>query len=117
MVHWVLWGIPAGARGLPEAVPNTPDAPSVGPKAGQGTNNEKKVGWLGPCPPPVHLNREGQARAVKTYTFKLFALDIDVGLGASATKNDLLEAIDGHVLAGGELIGEHLSQVQTTPAR
>ena len=111
-VHWVLWGIPANVRALPEAVPNTPLAPSVGPNAAQGTNTEENIGWTGPCPTPVLLSREHQASAVAQYTFKLFALDTELTLGSETTKNDLLEAIDGHVLAGGELVGEHVSNVQ-----
>ena len=111
-VHWVLWGIPADARSLPEAVPNTPLAPSVGPNAAQGTNTENNVGWTGPCPTPVLLSQEHQASAVARYTFKLYALDTGLSLGTETTKNDLLEAIDGHVLAGGELVGEHVSNVQ-----
>ena len=38
-VHWVLWGIPPDARGLPEAVPNTAEAPSIGSGARQGINS------------------------------------------------------------------------------
>ena len=111
-VHWVLWGIPADARSLPEAVPNTPEAPSVGPNAAQGTNTENNIGWTGPCPTPVLLSIEHQASAVAKYTFKVFALDTELTLGTETTKNDLLEAIDGHILAGGELVGEHVSNVQ-----
>ena len=111
-VHWVLWGIPADARSLPENVPNTPLAPSVGPNAAQGTNTENNVGWTGPCPTPVLLSQAHQASAVARYTFKLFALDTELTLGTETTKNDLLEAIEGHVLAGGELVGEHVSNVQ-----
>ena len=110
-VHWVLWGIPADARSLPEAVPNTSLAPTVGPNAAQGTNTEDKIGWTGPCPSPVLLSIEHQAAAVAQYTFKLFALDTELTLGTETTKNDLLEAIDGHILAGGELVGEHVSNV------
>ena len=51
--HWLLWGIPPDARGLPEAIPNTPEVPSIGPNTGQGTNNDNVVGWSGPCPPAV----------------------------------------------------------------
>ena len=111
-VHWVLWGIPADAQSLPEEVPNTALAPSVGPNAAQGTNTEAKIGWTGPCPSPVLLSRGHQESAVATYTFKLFALDTELTLGTETTKNDLLEAIDGHILAGGELVGEHVSNVQ-----
>jgi hypothetical protein len=115
--HWVLWGIPPDARGLSEAVPNTSEAPSIGPKARQGTNNEDKVGWSGPCPPPVRY-ADGSAGykvltpPVKQYLFRLYALDTDIELGADATKEDLLRAMDGHVLAGGELVGEHVSKTR-----
>ncbi len=110
--HWVLWGIPPDARGLPEAVPNTADAPSIGPKARQGTNSDEKVGWSGPCPPPVLLYQgvSGPIAAVKHYLFMLYALDTEIELGPEATKEDLLRAIDGHILAGGELVGEHVSK-------
>ena len=110
-VHWVLWGIPPDARGIPEAVPNIAEAPSVGPAARQGTNSDEKVGWSGPCPPPVLLYQSAGGRdAVKRYSFNLYALDTDVELGPEATKEDLLRAIDGHILAGGELMGEHVSK-------
>ena len=111
--HWVLWGIPPDARGLPEAVPNTAEAPSIGPKARQGTNSDKRVGWSGPCPPAYSVqwggDRGAQLDAVKRYWFRLYALDTEIDLGPEATKEDLLRAIDGHILAGGELVGEHVS--------
>ena len=111
-VHWVLWGIPPDARGLPEAVPNTEEAPPIGPEARQGTNSDEKVGWSGPCPPPVLLYqaRSGPIDAVKHYRFNLYALDTEIDLGPEATKEDLLRAIDGHILAGGGLVGEHVAK-------
>ena len=114
-VHWVLWGIPPDARELPEAVPNTPEAPSIGPKARQGTNNEKLVGWSGPCPSPIDLasgSGTPKDRIVSEYFFKLYALDTEIELGPEATKGDLLRAIEGHILAGGEVMGEHVSKKQ-----
>ena len=112
--HWVLWGIPPDARGLPEAVPNTAEAPSIGPKARQGTNSDEKVGWSGPCPPPVLLYTgvAGPIAAVKHYLFRLYALDTEIDLGPEATKADLLRAMDGHILAAGELVGEHVAKVR-----
>jgi hypothetical protein len=110
--HWVVWGISPDNRALPEAVANTPEAPSIGPTARQGTNGDDKIGWSGPCPPPVRLNWTGPKadnNPVKRYLFKLYALDTDIELGSDATKEDLLRAIDGHILAGGELAGEHVS--------
>ena len=115
-VHWVLWGIPPDARDLPEAVPNGPDAPAIGPAARQGTNDDQQVGWSGPCPEPVifRTTSEGHPKGdtlVKRYSFSLFALDTNVDLGPEATKADLLEAIDGHILGGGQLIGEQVGKV------
>ena len=114
--HWVLWGIPLDSRELPESVPNAPDAPSIGPNARQGTNNEDEVGWSGPCPPPIDLASDARGtakdRVVSEYFFKLYALDTDIDLGPDATKEDLLRAIDGHILAGGEVMGEHVAKTQ-----
>ena len=114
--HWVLWGIPPAARALPEAVPNTPEAPSIGPTARQGTNSEDKVGWSGPCPEPNRVpmssTRPSNTRdVVKKYTFRLYALDTDIELGSDATKEDLLRAIDGHIIIGGELTGEQVGEI------
>ncbi len=110
--HWVVWGISPDTKAIPEAVPNTPEAPSIGPTARQGTNGNEMIGWSGPCPPPVRLNWTGPKadnNPVKRYLFKLYVLDTDIELGSEATKEDLLRAIDGHILAGGELLGEHVS--------
>ena len=115
--HWVLWGIPADARGLPEEIPNGHDAPAIGPKAAQGTNDDNKIGWSGPCPGTLKLSFQpghggGPIKAANSYYFRLYALDVDLDLGAEATKWDFLRAIDGHVLAGGELLGEQVSSKQ-----
>ena len=117
-VHWLLWGIPPNLRALPEAIPNGADAPDVGPNAVQGTNTDNLLGWMGPCPPAVvvdaAVHRGGSAYApsghsVSQYYFRLYALDIDPQLDSSATKEAFLKAIDGHVLAGGELVGEQIA--------
>ena len=114
--HWVLWGIPPDARALPEAVPNTPEAPSIGPAARQGTNSEDKAGWSGPCPQPNRVPmssaRPSNTRdVVKTYTFRLYALDTGIELGPDATREDLLRAMDGHIIGGGELTGEQVGEI------
>ena len=125
-VHWLLWNIPVDLRDLPEAVANGPDAPSVGPRAAQGTNSDGTVGWSGPCPEPVTLgvstSRTGTAgglrsvadaeRSTAEYYFTLYALDTELDLGPETDKNAFLRAIDGHVIAGGELKGEQVSQTQ-----
>ena len=120
-VHWLLWGLPPDLRALPEAVPNAADAPGVGPNAVQGTNSDNVLGWTGPCPPAVvvdagvmkgrsaYLPSAVHDHSVSQYYFRLYALDIDLQLDSSATKETFLKAIDGHVLAGGELVGEQIA--------
>jgi phosphatidylethanolamine-binding protein (PEBP) family uncharacterized protein len=48
---------------------------------------------------------------VKKYTFRLYALDTDIELGSDAIKEDLLRAIDGHIVTGGELTGEQVGEI------
>jgi Raf kinase inhibitor-like YbhB/YbcL family protein len=50
---------------------------------------------MGPCPPA----------GTHRYFFKVYALDTLLGLSAKSTKRDLEKAMQGHVLAKGELIG------------
>lgn len=94
-VHWVIYGIPAAREGLPEGVPGELEVLDGGR---QGTNDFGDPGYGGPCPPPNGAHR---------YFFKLYALDADPGLEPGATKAELLEAMDGHVLAEADLIGRY----------
>src|SRR5258708_7374680 len=48
-VHWVLFNVPASVHGLPQGVPAQSTLPA-GEK--QGTNDFRKIGYGGPCPPP-----------------------------------------------------------------
>jgi Raf kinase inhibitor-like YbhB/YbcL family protein len=88
-VHWVLFNIPPGQDGLPERAQNI----GVG-----GKNNANKTIYSGPCPPPGSTHR---------YFFKLYALDAQLNLSLGATKADLLQAMEGHILAQGELMGKY----------
>jgi Raf kinase inhibitor-like YbhB/YbcL family protein len=93
-VHWVLYNLPAEKIGLIENVPPTEKLPGGGL---QGTNDFRKVGYGGPCPP------SGTHR----YFFKIFALDSELPLKAGATKAELLKAMEGHTLAHGQLMGTY----------
>ena len=111
--HLVMWGIPADASGLPADLAKTHEAASVGPAARQGTNDDGNIGWNGPCPPEVRQQwTSGGALEdpVKQYTFRVFALNAEISLGPDATKDDLLEAIDGKIIGAGEAVGEHVSK-------
>jgi Raf kinase inhibitor-like YbhB/YbcL family protein len=93
-VHWVAYDIPVSAKGFPAGAGKSSDG-SVG--ARQGKNSWGKPGYGGPCPP------SGTHR----YVFKLYALDAPTGLGPGATKEELLKAMEGHILGRGELIGRY----------
>ena len=94
-VHWVVWDMPAATRQLPENVAKTADLPGSGH---QGTNDFRKIGYGGPCPPPGKPHR---------YFFKLYALDSQLNLKAGAAKKDVEQAMKGHVLAEAQLMGKY----------
>ena len=94
-VHWVLYDLPATATELAE---NTPKSPQLPDGAKQGLNSGSRLGYGGPCPPPGKPHR---------YFFKLYALDTLLNLKPGVTKKDLLKAMEGHVLAEGQLMGTY----------
>jgi Raf kinase inhibitor-like YbhB/YbcL family protein len=83
--HWIVWNIPASASKIGEnTVPGT-----------EGMNSAREQGYMGPCPP------SGTHR----YFFKVYALDTELNLGVNSRKKDVEKAIQGHILAKGELVG------------
>jgi Raf kinase inhibitor-like YbhB/YbcL family protein len=100
-VHWVVYKIPADVRVLPEGVPRTAqlDEPS-GALQGQNSWGEgENVGYRGPAPP----KGSGKHR----YFFKLYALDTELSLGPEQDKQSLVEAMSGHVIGKGQLVGTY----------
>jgi Raf kinase inhibitor-like YbhB/YbcL family protein len=92
-VHWVVYDIPPETASLQGNFPRD----AIGENAiRQGMTSFKKTGYGGPCPPPGKAHR---------YYFKIYALDIPAGLGPGLTKEELLDAMEGHILAQGELMG------------
>ncbi|MEW6400493.1 MAG: YbhB/YbcL family Raf kinase inhibitor-like protein [Chloroflexota bacterium] len=90
-VHWVIYNVPATARGLPEAVPT---AGQLADGSVQGTTSAGTTGYHGPCPP------SGTHR----YFFKLYALDAVLSTPVT-DKDSLLRAMEGHILDQAELMG------------
>ena len=86
-VHWVVWNIDPTNNEIRE---NTVPSGAL-----QGINDFRKHNYGGPCPP------SGTHR----YFFKLYALDMMLSLGPKANKAELERAMEGHVIAQGELIG------------
>ncbi len=92
-VHWVLYNLPADTTHLDQGI-----APSALPAGTlQGKNDWKRTGYGGPCP-PIGRHR---------YFHKLYALDAMLPDLKQPTKDQLLKAIQGHVLAQAELVGTY----------
>lgn len=98
-VHWVIYNIPGAAKGLPANIPIDPAAAMPAEIAGavQGPSGFRRNIYRGPAPPPGKPHH---------YHFTVYALDVD-GLAAGLNKAQLLEAIDGHVVAKGELVATY----------
>lgn len=95
--HWIAYDIPAATARLREGLPTDPIL--VEPKGlKQGVNSMGSTGYTGMKPPvgdPPH-----------SYHFQVFALDVPaLGLEPGATRADVLQAMQGHVLASGEVVG------------
>jgi hypothetical protein len=90
-VHWVLYDLPPDSSGLPEGARAPP------PGAREGTNDWKRTGYGGPCP-PIGRHR---------YYFRLFALDAALGDLGKPTRARLEQAMQGHVLETAELMGTY----------
>lgn len=93
-VHWVLYNLPPSAGALAEGVADK-DLP-----AGTliGINDRKNVGYNGPCP-PIGTHR---------YFHKLYALDTVLPDMNAPTKAEVLEKMEGHILAQSEIIGLYI---------
>lgn len=94
-VHWVLFNLPGATRNLNEHAPPTGSLPN---HALHGKNDFGKLGYGGPAPPRGKPHR---------YFFKLYALDTALPLPVGATKAQLLDAMQGHILAEAQLIGTY----------
>ena len=91
--HWVIFNLPSDSQGLPEAFPSTPKLSSG---ALQGRNDFGRTGYGGPCQPPGKPHH---------YRFTLYALDNNLDLGAGSSKNQVLNAAEGHIIEQVRLTG------------
>ncbi len=92
--HWVAFNIPVTVNQVPENAPKTENLPGGGI---QGKNDDGSIGYTGPCPP------SGTHR----YYFHLYALNRELQLKPGASKEQLEDAIRGHVLGKAELMGKY----------
>ena len=89
-VHWVVYKIPADQTGLPEGGAE---------EALEGRNDFGATGYGGCMPPRGH--------GVHHHHFKVYALDAELDADPGLSKDELLAAIQGHVLDEGELVGTY----------
>jgi hypothetical protein len=92
-VHWLLYNLPPATTHLDAGV----QPPSLPAGTLQGRNDWKRTGYGGPCP-PIGRHR---------YFHKLYALDAMLPDLKQPTKDQLLKAMQGHVLAQTELVGTY----------
>jgi Raf kinase inhibitor-like YbhB/YbcL family protein len=97
--HWVLYNVPVRATSLAENVPTVKDLPG-GAHNGRGT---ARMGYQGPCPP------QGRTH---TYVFTMYAVDAMIDLPGGATREQLTEALAGHILGVARLTGTYKRQMR-----
>lgn len=90
--HWVVFNIPADTTDVAEG---------TAPPGTGGVNGRGKIGYTGPCPPTKYKPNEHR------YFFRMYALGTKLELNEGATKDDVLTATAGHVLAVAELMGRY----------
>jgi Raf kinase inhibitor-like YbhB/YbcL family protein len=91
--HWAILNIPVKEPGLSEGIPTDS---RLANGTIQGMNSAKKIGYIGPCPPPGDKAHH--------YHFNLYALDSDLKASPGASKEDVMSVMKNHVLAKTELI-------------
>jgi Raf kinase inhibitor-like YbhB/YbcL family protein len=98
-VHWVIYNIPATAKGLPANIPIDPAAAMPAEIAGaiQGPSGFRRPIYRGPAPPPGKVHN---------YHLTVYAHDV-ADLAPGLTKAQLVEAMAGHVVAQGQLVATY----------
>ena len=95
-LHWAAHNIPGTAAGLPEGLAGgeLPDGTKNGPGFARGGSGP--VAYIGPgaSPGPIHH-----------YMFEFYALDTKLTLPATSTRDDLMKAMDGHVIGKAVYFG------------
>jgi Raf kinase inhibitor-like YbhB/YbcL family protein len=93
--HWVLYNLPANTSGLPA---NVSKQEQLADGSRQGRNDFDKIGYGGSCPPHGTTHR---------YFFDLFALDTNLNVPPGATRAQVQDAMNTHVLARGKLMARY----------
>jgi len=114
ILHWMVWNLAATSTGIPQGISagsaDLPDgshqtngfaAPAGGGQGGQGGGQAAQappnLGYRPPCPPQ-------NVPVAHHYSFELFALDTRLDLPATATRADVMKAMDGHVSGHASIV-------------
>jgi Raf kinase inhibitor-like YbhB/YbcL family protein len=100
VLHWMAWNIPASANGIPEG--------SLPPGSVQGNNLMGQPSYFGPGAPAGPRYHH--------YVFELYALNATLDLPATATRDDLLKAMQGKVVAKAGYVGRFRGGDAPAPA-
>jgi len=94
----VAWNIPGNLTALPEGLHTLPRLTQP-EDLRQGTNSRGSTGYFGPRPPA--------GTGTHRYNFQIFALDTMLDVEPGADRDTLLQAMRGHVLGAGRLVGTY----------
>jgi Raf kinase inhibitor-like YbhB/YbcL family protein len=98
ILHWMVWNMPAGANSLPEGVSSAgTDLPDGSHQTNGFAGQNNNFGYRPPCPPQ-------DVPVAHHYAFELFALDEKLDLPPTATRADLMKAMDGHIAGHAALV-------------
>jgi hypothetical protein len=100
-IHWVICKLPAGTQSVPDGV-GPDEHPWQFPSALQGKNSWGTIGYRGPAPPRGH--------GVHRYHFRVFALRGPIAAGGPMTSEELRQAMQGLIIAQGDLVGTYERQ-------
>ena len=89
-VHWLVYGIPSGASDVDAQTQHDYQI---------GENSRGELSYTPAAPPPGH--------GLHHYHFQVFALDVPLAVAAGKKREELLDAMSGHVLAWGEIVGTY----------
>jgi len=102
-LHWSAFNIPGTAKGLPEGLEkgDLPDGTRNGPGIAARGGNPGAYFGPGAGPGPFHH-----------YVFEFYALDTKLDLPATTTRDDIMKAMEGHVIGKAAYTGRFHTQPQ-----
>jgi Raf kinase inhibitor-like YbhB/YbcL family protein len=93
-IHWVIFNLPLETSSLAEMVMPREELENG---ALHGANSWGNIGYSGPCP----------SKGTHHYYFKIYLLDTKLDLLPGASKEEVLKAMEGHILDEGQIMGTY----------